>query len=194
MTRVLVIDHEDSFAQNLVQELARQGARVRCLRSTVPFHEAERIDPEAIVLSPGPGSPSDRRRTRLSRTVLRRWGSSRPILGVCLGHQLIAEFCGGRIVRAPEPVHGDTDRIVHAGDDLFRGVPSPFRAARYHSLLVDGKSLPPALEPIAWGTGKVVMGIRHTAWPLRGVQFHPESYLTGPGPAILANFLAEVHR
>ncbi|MHB1435142.1 MAG: anthranilate synthase component II [Thermoplasmata archaeon] len=194
MTHILVIDHEDSFAQNLVQELARQGARVDCLRSTVRFRDAERIDPDAVVLSPGPGHPSDRRRTRLSRAVLRRWGSSRPILGVCLGHQLIAEYCGGRIVRAPEPVHGDTDRIVHSGDRLFRGVPSPFRAARYHSLLVDRQHLPPVLEPTAWGTGGALMGLRHTVWPLRGVQFHPESYLTRDGPTILANFLAEVRR
>jgi anthranilate synthase/aminodeoxychorismate synthase-like glutamine amidotransferase len=194
MTRVLVIDHEDSFAQNLVQELARQGAKVSCLRSTRPWAEAEAADPEAIVLSPGPGQPSDRRRTRLSRAILRRWGRSRPILGVCLGHQLIADYCGGHIVRAPEPVHGDTDRIVHAGDPLFRGVPSPFRAARYHSLLVDARRLPAALEPIAWGTGGVLMGLRHTRWPVCGVQFHPESYLTPEGPTILANFLAEVRR
>ncbi|EQD39123.1 anthranilate synthase component II, partial [mine drainage metagenome] len=175
MMRVLVIDHEDSFAQNLVQELARQGADVHDLRSTRPFGDAAKLDPDAVLLSPGPGHPSDRRRTRLSRTILRRWGSSRPILGVCLGHQLIAESCGGRIVRAPEPVHGDTDRIVHSGDPLFRGVPSPFRAARYHSLLVDPEGLPPILEPTAWGTGRALMALRHTRWPLWGVQFHPES-------------------
>lgn len=194
MTRVLVVDHEDSFTQNLVQELARQGARVSCLRSTRPFREAEATDPDAIVLSPGPGSPSDRRRTRLSRSILRHWGASRPILGVCLGHQLIAEYCGGRVVRAPEPVHGDTDRIEHSGDRLFQGIPSPFRAARYHSLLVDRRRLPATLEPTAWGARGALMGLRHTQWPLRGVQFHPESYLTPDGPKILANFLAEGRR
>lgn len=192
--RVLLIDHEDSFVHNIEQSLASDGASVSCLRSTVPLREAVRVDPDAIVLSPGPGHPSDRRVTGLSRTLLERWDRERPFLGVCLGHQLIAEHYGAAVVRASEPVHGDVTRITHDGRGLFAGVPSPIAVARYHSLIVRPSSVPSALDVSARGEGRIVMGLRHRTRPVESVQFHPESYLTRSGPAILRNFLRGARR
>ncbi len=192
--RVLLVDHEDSFVHNVEQALAAQGAQVRCLRSTVPAGDAIRFDPDAVVLSPGPGSPGDRRRTRLSRALLARWQGERPFLGVCLGHQLLAERFGARVVRARAPVHGERTRVVHDGRGIFVGVPSPMGAARYHSLVVDPRSVPPSLEISAWGAGHVVMALRHRRLPVESVQFHPESYLTDAGPRLFANFLRGVRR
>ena len=192
--KVLLIDHEDSFVHNIEQALARGGARVRCLRSTVPLGEALVEDPDAIVLSPGPGHPRDRRLTGLSRTLLERWDRERPFLGVCLGHQLIAEHYGGLVVRAREPVHGDVTRVLHDGRGVFAGVPSPIVAARYHSLVVRPSSVPSTLEVAARGEDGIVMALRHRRRPVHSVQFHPESYLTRTGPAILGNFLREVRR
>ena len=123
--KVLLIDHEDSFVHNIEQALAGDGASVHCLRSTVPLRDALRVDPDAIVLSPGPGHPADRRLTGLSRALLERWDEERPFLGVCLGHQLIAEHYGGTVVRAPEPVHGDVTRVTHDRRGLFRGIATP---------------------------------------------------------------------
>jgi anthranilate synthase/aminodeoxychorismate synthase-like glutamine amidotransferase len=192
--KVLLVDHEDSFVHNIEQALAGDGASVRCLRATVPFREAVRADPDAIVLSPGPGHPSDRRLTGLSRALLERWDRERPFLGVCLGHQLIAEHYGATVVRAREPVHGDVTRITHDGHGLFAGVPSPTLVARYHSLLVRPASVPASLDVSARGSGGIVMALRHRNRPVNSVQFHPESYLTSSGPAILRNFLREVRR
>ncbi|MGA8710680.1 MAG: aminodeoxychorismate/anthranilate synthase component II [Thermoplasmata archaeon] len=192
--KVLLIDHEDSFVHNIEQGLSSEGATVRCLRSTVPLREALRVDPDAVVLSPGPGHPGDRRLTGLSRTLLRRWDEERPFLGVCLGHQLIAEHYGGTVVHAPEPVHGDVTRITHDGRGLFRGVPSPTMVARYHSLMVRPASVPASLEVSARGEDGIVMALRHRARPVSSVQFHPESYLTRSGPALLRNFLREARR
>lgn len=189
--KVLLVDHEDSFVHNIEQALAAGGATVRCLRSTVPLREAVRNDPDAIVLSPGPGHPSDLRLTGLSRALLARWDAERPFLGVCLGHQLIAEYYGARVVRAPYPVHGDVTRISHDRQGIFRGIPSPTWVARYHSLLVLPSSLPSDLEVSARGEDGVVMGVRHRSRPVHSVQFHPESYLTTSGPALLRNFLRE---
>jgi len=192
--KVLIVDHEDSFVHNIEQALARNGATVRCLRSTRPWKDAAREDPDAVVLSPGPGHPSDRRLTGLSRRLLQRWDRERPFLGVCLGHQLIAEHYGAEVVRARAPVHGDVTRIRHNGAGLFEGIPSPTFVARYHSLVVRPASVPPALEVTATGAGNIVMGLRHRSRPVQSVQFHPESYLTVAGPGLLRNFLEEAHR
>jgi anthranilate synthase/aminodeoxychorismate synthase-like glutamine amidotransferase len=189
--RVLLIDHEDSFVHNIEQALSTGGAEVHCLRATVPLREAVRVDPDAIVLSPGPGHPKDRRLTGLSRQLLERWDTERPFLGVCLGHQLIAEAYGASVVRAPEPVHGDVARVTHDGLGLFAGVPSPTWVARYHSLVVEPSSVPEAIEVSARGTRGLVMALRHRSRPVNSVQFHPESYLTPAGPKLLRNFLRE---
>jgi len=192
--KILLIDHEDSFVHNIEQALRADGARVDCLRSTVPLRAALRADPDAVVLSPGPGHPSDRRLTGLSRSLLQRWDRERPFLGVCLGHQLIAEHYGARVVRAPAPVHGDVARVTHDGHGLFLGVPSPTWVARYHSLVVHPGSVPDVLEVSARGRGGLVMALRHRERPVSSVQFHPESYLTPSGPRVLRNFLREVRR
>jgi anthranilate synthase/aminodeoxychorismate synthase-like glutamine amidotransferase len=192
--KVLLIDHEDSFVHNIEQALAHDGATVHCVRSTQPVRETLREDPDAVVLSPGPGHPRDRRLTGLSRALLDRWDRERPFLGVCLGHQLIAEHYGAAVVRAQAPVHGDVTQITHDGRGLFAGVPSPTRVARYHSLIVRPSSVPAALEVSACGSGGIVMGLRHRSRPVESVQFHPESYLTRSGPTILRNFLREAHR
>ena len=192
--RILLIDHEDSFVHNIEQALAADGARVRCLRATVPFREAIRYDPDAVVLSPGPGHPRDRRVTGLARSLLRRWDRERPFLGVCLGHQLIAEHYGAEVVRARAPVHGELSELDHDGRGIFRGLPSPLAGARYHSLIVRASSVPSTLEISARGNDGEVMALRHRTRPVESVQFHPESYLTRDGPAILRNFLEEVRR
>jgi len=192
--KVLLVDHEDSFVHNIEQAISALGAEVRCLRSTSPTGEALRFDPEAVVLSPGPGHPSDRRLTRLSRALLARWERERSFLGVCLGHQLLAEHYGARVVRARAPVHVERTTVAHDGRGIFSGVPSPIEAARYHSLVVDPSTVPPVLEVSAWGPGRVVMGMRHRTFPVESVQFHPESYLTGVGPRLFANFLDGARR
>ncbi len=188
------MDHEDSFVHNIEQEIAAQGADVRCVRCTEPVTDVVRIDPDGVVLSPGPGHPSDRRITGLARTLLDRWDRERPFFGVCLGHQLIGEHYGGRVIRAPEPVHGELARVRHDGQGVFVGIPSPITGARYHSLVVDPRSIPLDLAVSARGTDGLVMGLRHKSRPVESVQFHPESYLTKWGPRILANFLGEVRR
>lgn len=192
--RILLVDHEDSFVHNIEQALATRGAEVRCLRATSPVKTAVRLDPDAVVFSPGPGHPRDRRMTGLARSLLRRWDAERPFLGVCLGHQLIAEHYGAHVIRADAPVHGETSRIRHDGRGIFRGLPSPTEVARYHSLVVDPSSIPASLEISARSDRGVVMGLRHRHRPVESVQFHPESYLSAAGPALLRNFLEEVRR
>jgi len=192
--KVLLVDHEDSFVRNVEQALSVQGATVRCVRSTSSERASVRFDPDAVVLSPGPGHPSDRRLTRLSRRLLDRWEGERPFLGICLGHQLLAERYGAEVVRARAPVHGERTRVDHDGRGIFTGVRSPIDAARYHSLVVDPSTVPRMLEVSAWGRGHVVMGLRHRTSPVESVQFHPESYLTPAGPALFANFLGGVRR
>lgn len=192
--KLLLIDHEDSFVHNVRQALAAGGAEVRCLRATVPLSEAVAYDPDAVVLSPGPGHPEDRRLTGLARSLLSRWDRERPFLGVCLGHQLIGEHYGARVVRAPTPVHGEVSELTHDGGGIFRHVPSPLIAARYHSLVIDPRSVPASLEVSARGRDGLVMGLRHRHRPVESVQFHPESYLTRWGPALLRNFITEVRR
>jgi anthranilate synthase/aminodeoxychorismate synthase-like glutamine amidotransferase len=192
--RILLIDHEDSFVHNLEQAMQVVGADVRCVRCTTPVREVVRIDPDGIVLSPGPGHPSDRRITGLARDLLDRWQSERPFFGVCLGHQLIGEHFGARVVHAAAPVHGELGRVDHDQRGIFEGVPTPFSGARYHSLVVDPGSVPADLEISARGGHGIVMGLRHRRFPVESVQFHPESYLTVPGPKIVQNFLEEVRR
>lgn len=192
--KVLLVDHEDSFVHNIEQALLSDRAEVHCVRATTPVREAVRIDPDAVVLSPGPGHPRDRRLTGLSRALLRRWDTDRPFLGVCLGHQLIAEHYGGRVVRAEAPVHGETSPIYHDGRGIFTGLPCPIDVARYHSLVVHPGSLPGALEVSARSDKGVVMALRHRRRRVESVQFHPESFLTTSGPALFRNFLEEARR
>jgi anthranilate synthase component II len=185
---VLVIDNYDSFTYNLVQYLGELGADVQVMRNDVVTLEdvvAARAD--RIVISPGPGRPEA---AGVTMSVIRRLGETTPILGVCLGHQAIGAAFGGEVVRAEVPVHGKTSTIEHDGLGVFSGIEGPFVASRYHSLVVSAKGLPAALEISARTREDAnIMGLRHKTWPLHGVQFHPESILTGEGKHILRNFL-----
>ncbi len=192
--RIVLIDHEDSFVHNIQQSLSARGAEVTCVRCTESAQAVVRADPDGIVFSPGPGHPRDRRITGLASELLDRWDRERPFFGVCLGHQLIGAHYGGSVVRARTPVHGEVATVRHDGRGVFAGIPSPILGARYHSLLVDGRSLPRDLTVSARGADGIVMGLRHARRPVESVQFHPESYLTATGPRILANFLREVRR
>ena len=190
--RVLVVDNYDSFTFNLAQLLASLGAAPLVLRNdAIDVASLEREPPDAVVLSPGPGHPADPARTGASHLVIERLAIARrvPLLGVCLGHQTIATALGGRVVRAPVPMHGKASPIAHEGDAPFAGVPSPFVAMRYHSLVVEEATLPAALAVIARGPAGEVMAVRHRELPIVGVQFHPESIGTPDGPAIVASFL-----
>ncbi|MDP2181644.1 MAG: anthranilate phosphoribosyltransferase [Actinomycetota bacterium] len=185
---ILVIDNYDSFTYNLVQLLAALGAEVRVERhDALTAEDALALSPAGIVISPGPGTPDD---AGISRDVVRAAAEAQvPLLGVCLGHQCIAEVFGGTICRAPKPVHGKTDEILHDGEALFAGIPSPFTATRYHSLCVAADTVPDVLETQATTVDGVVMALRHRELPIFGVQFHPESVLTPEGTKLLANFL-----
>ena len=185
---VLVIDNYDSFTYNLVQYLGELGAEVRVVRNDAVSLEALAADPpQRIVISPGPGRPEQ---AGVTMSVIRHFGQTTPILGVCLGHQAIGAVFGGRVVRAVAPLHGKTSTIEHDGRGVFAGLTQPFTAARYHSLVVDEEGLPPDLEVCArTREDGVIMGLRHRSWPVHGVQFHPESILTGEGRRILRNFL-----
>lgn len=185
---ILVIDNYDSFTYNLVQLLAALGAEVEVRRNDVcAAEDALALSPRGVVVSPGPGTPAD---AGISRDVIRAAAEAGvPVLGVCLGHQCIAEVYGGTVCRAPRPVHGKTDEVSHDGRYLFAGIPSPFTATRYHSLCVDAASVPDVLEVQATTPDGVVMGLHHRELPVFGVQFHPESVLTPEGAKLLANFL-----
>ena len=184
---LLVVDNYDSFTYNLVQYLGELGAALAVRRNDeVGVEEVERLQPDAIVVSPGPGAPGQ---AGISSEVIRRFTGRRPILGVCLGHQVIGEVFGGRVGRAPTPIHGKTSWIHHDGRGVFAGLPNPFEATRYHSLVVHRDGLPDCLEVSAWTADGLVMGLRHRAAPVEGVQFHPESILTTVGKGLLANFL-----
>ena len=185
---VLVIDNYDSFTYNLVQYLGELGADVRVMRNDVVSLEdvvAARAD--RIVISPGPGRPEA---AGVTMSVIRRLGETTPILGVCLGHQAIGAVFGGEVVRAGVPMHGKTSTIEHDGQGVFSGIAGPFVASRYHSLVVAESGLPAALAIAARTREDAnIMGLRHRTWPVHGVQFHPESILTGEGKHILRNFL-----
>ena len=184
---VLVIDNYDSFTYNLVQYLGELGQQVRVVRNDeVSVEEIEHICPEYIIISPGPCTPNE---AGISLDVVRRLAGKIPILGVCLGHQAIGQAFGGKVIRAKEVVHGRTSRVFHDDKVLFAGLPNPFEATRYHSLVVERSSLPDCLEITAKTWDDEVMGLRHKSMPVEGVQFHPESFLTKVGKDLLRNFL-----
>lgn len=185
--RVLVVDNYDSFVYNLVQELGELGAEPVVFRNdAIDVDGIRTASPDAVLISPGPGRPED---GGVSLDVVRQLGGELPLLGVCLGHQCIGQAFGGEIVAAPHLMHGKTSEIHHDGRGVFAGLPNPFVATRYHSLVVRPESIPPELEVTATSVDGVVMGVRHRTLPIEGVQFHPESVLTPSGPALLGNFL-----
>jgi len=186
--KILVIDNYDSFTFNLVQYLAELGAAVEVYRNDrIRVEEIAARSPRAIVISPGPGTPDD---AGVTLDVVRTFAGRIPILGVCLGHQAIGQAFGGRIVRAPVLMHGKTSMIVHDGRTIFRDLPNPFPATRYHSLVVERDSVPPCLEISATSSDGLIMGLRHREFLCEGVQFHPESIMTGQaGKLLLQNFL-----
>ena len=186
---ILVIDNYDSFTYNLVQYLGELGADLKVFRNDViTVKEALRMKPAKILLSPGPGEPKD---AGISEELIKAAAGKIPVLGVCLGHQSIGEAFGGRIVLAKRIMHGKTSLIYHNGKDIFKGVKNPFEATRYHSLVVERNSLPKVLVITAQTKDKdrEIMALKHKAYPIWGVQFHPESVLTGEGKKILKNFL-----
>jgi len=187
---VLVIDNYDSFTYNLVQYLGELGAELQVVRNDVVTpDDIARARPSRIVISPGPGRPEH---AGVTMRVIQQLGESTPILGVCLGHQAIGAAFGGSVVRAHVPMHGKTSMIEHDGRGVFSGIGGPFAASRYHSLVVAEEGLPAALEVSARTVEDgVIMGLRHRTWPVHGVQFHPESILTGEGHRILRNFLED---
>ena len=185
--RILVVDNYDSFTYNLVQFLGTLGADLIVHRNDhLTLSDVERARPDGIVISPGPRAPAD---AGLSKEIILSFGPRIKTLGVCLGHQCIGEAFGGKVVRAGSVMHGKTSPVLHDGRGVFRGVDSPFEAARYHSLVVDERSLPACLEVSSRTPDGVVMGLRHTEYLVEGIQFHPESFMTGPGMDILRNFL-----
>jgi len=184
---ILVIDNYDSFTYNLVQYLGELGEDVVVRRNDeISVAEVEADLPTSILISPGPGCPDD---AGISLKVIEHFGGHVPILGVCLGHQAIGQVFGGRVVRAGKVVHGKGSEVFHDGNSIFKGLTSPFRAGRYHSLVVERESLPACLEVSAETSDGVIMGLRHREKKIEGVQFHPESILTQEGRKLLANFL-----
>jgi anthranilate synthase/aminodeoxychorismate synthase-like glutamine amidotransferase len=185
---ILVIDNYDSFTYNLVQYLGDLGADIEVVRNDqITLDQIAAKDPEKLVISPGPCTPKE---AGISVDVIKRFGPTIPILGVCLGHQSIGEAMGGNVIRAQNGVmHGKTSMVNHHGAGVFEGLPSPLQATRYHSLIIEKESLPETLTITAETDDGVIMGVRHKEWPLEGVQFHPESVLTPEGKKMLANFL-----
>ena len=191
---LLMIDNYDSFTYNLVQYLGELGADVHVYRNdNISLQEIEELQPEKIVISPGPCTPNE---AGVSIDTIRQFAGRVPILGVCLGHQSIGQAFGGRIVHARAIMHGKTSMMHHSSEGVFRGLPNPFEATRYHSLVIEQDSLPDCLEVTAWtvdadGKVDVIMGVRHKTMAVEGVQFHPESILTGSGHDLLRNFLEQ---
>lgn len=184
---LLLIDNYDSFTYNLAQYLAELGADVLVRRNdAITVDEAEALAPSHIVISPGPCTPAE---AGISCALIERVGPRIPVLGVCLGHQCIGAVYGGRVIRAPEPVHGKVATIHHSGEGVLAGLPQPFSATRYHSLIVERKTLPPALMVTAETSDGLIMALRRREYPVEGVQFHPESILTTAGKDLLRNFL-----
>ena len=184
---LLVIDNYDSFTYNLVQYFGELGADPLVKRNDeITLDEIAALKPERICISPGPCTPNE---AGISCEVIRRFGPTTPLLGVCLGHQSIGHVFGGDVVRADRLMHGKTSPIQHNGTGVFAGIPSPFEATRYHSLLVKRETFPASLEITAWTEEQEIMGLRHRKFPIHGVQFHPESILTLEGKKLLKNFL-----
>ena len=184
---IFVLDNYDSFTYNLVQYLGELGAELQVHRNDrITVEEVAALQPQKIVISPGPCTPNE---AGISMELAVRLGPKTPLLGVCLGHQAIGQAFGGVVVRAPGIMHGKTSEIHHDGQRLFSDLPNPFTATRYHSLVVERETLPDCLEVVAQTDDGVIMGIRHRDYPVQGVQFHPESILTGEGKRLLANFL-----
>ena len=187
---VVVIDHRDSFTYNLVQALSGHGARVSVrLADSLSIDQLEQLAPDRLLLSPGPGSPEQ---ALFAHQALRRYRGEIPILGVCLGHQVIATSLGGRVVATGAPAHGKAEPIYHTDEGIFAGVPNPFEAARYHSLAVSREDLPETLQIIAWSDSGMVMGVAIPGEATWGVQFHPESFLTPDGDLILSSFITGI--
>ena len=184
---LLVIDNYDSFTYNLVQYFGQLGVEQRVFRNDqITVEQALALNPDRVMISPGPCSPAE---AGVSCDMIRAFAGKKPPLGVCLGHQAIGHVYGGKVVRAPHLMHGKTSPVFHDGRDLFMGMPNPFAATRYHSLVVDRPSLPACLQVTAWTDDGLIMGLRHRDLPVWGVQFHPESFVTERGMDILANFL-----
>jgi len=185
---ILVIDNYDSFTYNLVQYLGELGEHIRVYRNDkVKVAQIKKIKPDRIVISPGPGRPEG---AGISCQVIREFADKIPILGVCLGHQCLGFVWGAKIVQAVRLMHGKTSMIYHNRKGIFRDIPNPFEATRYHSLIVSKHNLPPVLQIVAWTKEGLIMGLKHKAYPIWGVQFHPESILTKSGKDILRNFLS----
>jgi anthranilate synthase component II len=184
---LLLLDNYDSFTYNLYQYLGELGVTTRVVRNDVmTADEALALGPKAIVISPGPGNPDQ---AGITLELIRKAAGRVPLLGVCLGHQALGQAFGGQVVRAPKLMHGKTSEIHHDGQTIFRGLPNPFTATRYHSLIVARESVPATLEISAWTEDGLVMGLRHRSLPMEGVQFHPESILTTAGKDLLRNFV-----
>jgi len=184
---LLVIDNYDSFTYNLVQYLGELGETVEVRRNNkVTLDEIEQLQPERIVISPGPGTPDD---AGITLDTIRRFSGRVPLLGVCLGHQAIGQAFGGKVIRAPELMHGKASEVAHDGKTIFAGLTAPFQAGRYHSLIVEKQTLPSSLQISAQTKDEIIMGLRHRELKVEGVQFHPESILTPEGKRLLANFL-----
>lgn len=187
MSVILVIDNYDSFTYNLVQVMGEMGAELHVERNDqISLDEIRAMQPSHIVISPGPGEPDD---SGVSLDVLREMGTTTPILGVCLGHQCIGQVYGGVVSRAPRLMHGKTSMVYHEGEGIFEGLPNPFEATRYHSLIVLEETVPDCLTVTARTEDGLIMGVQHKQLPVYGVQFHPESILTAHGPRLLKNFL-----
>jgi anthranilate synthase/aminodeoxychorismate synthase-like glutamine amidotransferase len=182
-----MIDNYDSFTYNLVQYLGELGANIRVFRNNkITVQEIEKLSPECIVISPGPCTPKE---AGVSIEVIKHFAGKTPVLGVCLGHQSIGAAFGGNIIRAPRLMHGKTSLIYHNGETVYKGLPNPFEATRYHSLLIERETLPDCLYITAWTDAGEIMGVRHKEYIIEGVQFHPESILTAVGKDLLRNFL-----
>ena len=185
--KLLLIDNYDSFTYNLVQAFLVLGADVHVVRNDrITIDEALRLEPTHLCISPGPGTPQD---AGISMQMIATFAERIPVLGVCLGHQSLVEVFGGKIVRAGRLMHGKTSLVHHDGRGVFAGLPEPFEAGRYHSLIAEPESLPQVLELTARTPEGEIMGVRHRQWPVEGVQFHPESILTPDGPRLMRNFI-----
>jgi len=186
---ILMIDNYDSFTYNLVQYLGELGQGIKVFRNDkITVGKIKKLRPKKIVISPGPGRPED---AGISCDVIKEFAGKIPILGVCLGHQCLGYVYGGRIINAQKLMHGKTSLIYHNRETIFKDIPNPFEATRYHSLIVERKTLPDCLEITAWTKEKEIMGLKHKDYPVWGVQFHPESILTKAGKDILRNFLKQ---